>query len=355
MIETLFVCDTPYQIIVACCIQKQKQEEAAIILTDHTLNMREIYNRMGKYTTLFQSVLFVEAKKYSMESNKYTNQDIDCEILNLIESNSFMRCNHLLIGTLEPYMQRLFKVFKHDIGQKRIRGGIIEDGFSTYSYYGDVIKSYKYTNDLKEIYIFTPSIMAWEPDRPVIEIDKSCFKEDAYIEELNKIFGFYEMEDRYKEKFIVLASGYSEIAQLNNLHNILNDLEEIAGKEEILIKKHPRITDNLYEKYGYKTNINTVVPWEIIALNCDLSNKVIISSYSGCLYTPKLLFDKKMIGITVINFVNQEDPLRLMDYYTKYILKICGTGYFAPRNRDEYKKLLEKCNSNNMNKGFAII
>jgi len=346
MIETLFLCDTPYQIIVACCIQKQKQEEAAIILTDHTLNMREIYNRMGKYTTLFQSVLFVEAKKYSMESNKYTNQDIDCEILNLIETNSFMRCNHLLVGSLEPYMQRLFKVFKHDIGQKRIRGGIIEDGFSTYSYYGDVIKSYKYTNDLKEIYIFTPSIMAWEPDRPVIEIDKSCFKEDAYIEELNNIFGFYEMEDRYKEKFIVLTSGYSEIAQLNNLHNILNDLEEIAGKDEILIKKHPRIANNLYEKYGYKTNINTAVPWEIIALNCDLSSKVMISSYSGALYTPKILFEKRTVGITVMNFADQDDPCMFLDFYKQYVLKQYAADFYAPETRNEYKKILAKCRNN---------
>lgn len=342
MIAAIFVCDTLYQIIVACCIQRQLKEPSALILTDHTFNMHEVYARMLKHSTLFQSVIFVEAIKFSMESEKYTDQHIDFEIMQMLQENGLTHCNHLFIGTLDRYMQRLFYVLKHDFCQKDILGAIIEDGFATYSFYGKVIRSYKYFDDFKELYLYEPVLLSWKTNMNVFKIDSSCFNEEKFITELNNIFAFYEMRDTYEEKYIVLASSYSEIAQMHNLKTILKDLEQTVGKDEIIIKTHPRVINNIYKECGFKTSYDLSVPWEIIALNYDLSNKVIITSFSGALYTPKILFNKKMTGISVMKFADQDDPYNLMEYYQKYVLKHYQNGVYIPGDRKEFRDLLNR-------------
>lgn len=338
MINTIYVCDSFYQIIVASCIQKQFMEESVIILTDHIPEMYEVYLRMRVHSSLFRSVFYIKTKAYNQ--SKFTDAEIDQDITNFLKENKLTRCKNLRIGTLERYMRRLFKVLKVDFGQENICGGIIEDGFATYSFYGDVINEYKYKDDLKEIYIYDSLLLAWKPDSKIIEIKRCFFKEAKFVEELNNIFGYYDLEDEYREKYIVLASGYEEIAQLNNLKEILMDLEKIVGKNNILIKMHPRVKNNIYSEYGYKTNKNISVPWEIIALNQDLSEKVVISTYSGSLYTPRILFDKKMTGISIIKFSDQEDPFNLCDYYEDYVLANYSECFYMPDDRNAYKELL---------------
>lgn len=340
MAEAIYVCDTLYQVIVACCVQKQNQETAVIILTDHTYGMDRICARINKYTSLFQKAYYVEAKKYSLINN-YSNKLIDEELLAFVTNNDCMECKHIFVGSLEPYMRRLIKVFKCDLRRDELNIGIIEDGFSTYSYFGETINKYEYKDNIHELFLYDPSLISWHSDIKLTQINKIHFASEEFVKELNKIFGYYELEDKYCEKYIVLSSAAEEIAPVKNKNDILNCLAEHVGKENIIIKTHPRMKKDYYIELGFHVNNNSNVPWEIIAFNMDFSNKIIISNCSGSLYTPKLLFDKQMKGITVMKFVDFPDSYGMVNYYTEFVCRKHNC-FYVPESIEEFSSLLEK-------------
>lgn len=345
MVNTIFVCDSPYQVIAACCIQYYRRTPSVLILTNHVMGMDRICDRMRLYTSLFKSVYYVDAKKY--ENGNEQKERIDFEILNFLSSYNLTECKEIVIGSLLPYMLRLFKVFKCDLNQSLLCGGIIEDGFSTYSIMENLLNRYKYKFDFKKIYLYNPSLLAWKPDMDIVQINKSCFLDNVFCKELNNIFAYYDLEDAYDEKFIFLESSYEEFSQIKNLREILLNLSDIVGKENIIIKNHPRTKKDIYKEYGFKTNSNSLVPWEIIALNRNLSDKIIISTYSGAIFTPCILFEKEMTGIILMRIVEQEDPLSFSKYYQKYVLKQYQQYFFVPNNVEEYRYLITKLNKKN--------
>lgn len=339
MINTIYVCDTLYQIIVAYCVQKQIQEDAVIIVTDHTCGMDVLRQRIERYTSLFHEAFYVEAKKYSIRT-MYSDEMIDSEILSFLKRNSCYDCDHVVIGSLEPYMRRLIKVLKYDLKNADLRIGVIEDGFATYSFFGDILSRYSHKEKISELFIFEPTILSWNTDIRTIKINKKFFENDKFKKELNTIFDYYSLQDAYSQKYIVLSSAIEEITPIKNKAVILNCLADCVGKDNILIKTHPRMNRDYYLDRGYNVNVDTSVPWEIIALNMDLSNKIIISSDSGSLYTPKILFDKQMTGVTVMKIMDYSDPLGLIDYYSRFVCSKYNC-FYIPNNMEEFAQIIE--------------
>ena len=66
---------------------------------------------------------------------------------------------------------------------------------------------------------------------------------------------------------------------------MVNKIAEVVGKENIFVKIHPRNKVNRFQKLGYVTNQNTEIPWEIIALNIPISEKVLLTIASGSALT----------------------------------------------------------------------
>ena len=69
--KILFVCNTLYQIIVACCIRKMFSEDKAdIILSDHSVSNKTICERFKTTKLFFDNAYYVESKYlYEYERN----------------------------------------------------------------------------------------------------------------------------------------------------------------------------------------------------------------------------------------------------------------------------------------------
>lgn len=50
---------------------------------------------------------------------------------------------------------------------------------------------------------------------------------------------------------------------------LIEALADKVGKQNMMVKIHPRNPVNRFEKLGYKTNHNTAIPWEVIVMNTD--------------------------------------------------------------------------------------
>ena len=75
----------------------------------------------------------------------------------------------------------------------------------------------------------------------------------------------------------------------------MKQLAQQVGKENIMVKIHPRNPENRFEKLGFKTNKDTSIPWEVILMNIDdVSNKVFITIASQAILNPIMIF-----GLTI--------------------------------------------------------
>ena len=129
----------------------------------------------------------------------------------------------------------------------------------------------------------------------------------------------YDKKYIYFEECYFAETGYMEDVEL------INTLAEKVGKENIMIKIHPRNPENRFEKLGYKTNKDTFIPWEVILMNNDFSDKVLIAIGSQTILTPYMLFGMNMKSYSLYHCLKEKPDLLngplfdvIMNFYNKY-------------------------------------
>ena len=58
------------------------------------------------------------------------------------------------------------------------------------------------------------------------------------------------------------------------------------------MKTHPRDPRNIYEENGFKVDKNSAIPWEVIQLSGDFSDKVFLTATSGSVLAGSFLSEK---------------------------------------------------------------
>ena len=86
----------------------------------------------------------------------------------------------------------------------------------------------------------------------------------------------------YPQKYIYFAGtldfeGGKPIGEFELVQKIAKQV----GKENLLVKVHPRDTRSVYAEEGLLVDKNSSKPWEIIQMLGDFSNKVFLTATSG--------------------------------------------------------------------------
>ncbi|MFR5876145.1 MAG: polysialyltransferase family glycosyltransferase [Eubacterium sp.] len=194
----------------------------------------------------------------------------------LKRNNKSLILNYYEDGTAS-YTKRLswyYELFKKPSGIKNIS-------------HNNIFKKYTIYSNFNEFCVFAPKLLEWYPEgSKVTEIDKIDITDNIFKKIINYIFDYDNLEDKYEEKYIFFEeSFYADTGYMEDV-NLIEKLADIVGKENLLIKIHPRNPENRFAKMGYKTNVNTAIPWEIIAMNIDLTDKKIIAVASTSIINP---------------------------------------------------------------------
>ena len=89
-------------------------------------------------------------------------------------------------------------------------------------------------------------------------------------------------ENDYKEKYIFFTSICDfENGEPIGEYELVCKVADFVGKENLLIKTHPRDTRTIYEDNGFTVDKNSSIPWEAIQLSRDFSDKVFLTATSG--------------------------------------------------------------------------
>ncbi len=322
MARDLFICNTVYQTMISLWMKYKSlcSEESDIIISDHMNNSERIYNNI-KNIGLFNNCFYVKSFQYSrgrVESGIF--QRFYSDVFPEKRLNEFLciekKYDNLFIANMDDFSLLCFRsIIKKN---KNISVHIFEDGISTYSCIFEEYVRFRHKPSIKSIrdfirfartlsnfipntnylsdyindyFVFEPELMIWDPGVPVYALEKINIRDNAFKSLCNTIFD-YTNDDSYIQKYIFLEeSFYSEGIEVNDLDIIL-ELSKRIGKNNIIVKIHPRNKTNRFKKEGFKTNNNTGIPWELIVMNMgNIEDKVLITVFSSCVITPKIIFD----------------------------------------------------------------
>lgn len=67
------------------------------------------------------------------------------------------------------------------------------------------------------------------------------------------------------------------------------------GKDNLIVKTHPRDTRDVYTKNGIKIMKDSNAPWEVIQLNMGESDSVLLTVNSGAFISIMALMENKRV------------------------------------------------------------
>lgn len=331
--KKLFLCNSVYQLMVALWIRcsYHENEPADIIVSDHMNSGEALCSNLRK-TELFDNVYFVkslEFARFRMKLNRF--QRIETSLM----PNTFLRqfvelpdqYSCLYTANLDYFSQLLFDALAHR--NPEIKLVVYEDGLFSYSrLFGADYNStfipvnnpvkkllHKYIYRKRTIYgnvaemlLFNPENLHWQPPFPVQQLRKIDREDNGFRSLCNCIFDYDSKVDQYDCKYIFMEeSFYAEGAILNDVE-IIQQFAGQVGKENVMVKIHPRNPENRFAALGFKTNVNTSIPWEVILMNMgDISGKILITVSSSSVLNPMLIFGVPVRACSIYHCVDHEN------------------------------------------------
>lgn len=360
MKKALFLVNTPYQLMLAISLRNTefKKCEADVAVTDRIADHHELAERLRKQKC-FDGVMDIPVV------NEFPNDKM------LALKRRFFGINYSFEKKYDFY---LFVNLNHDASgiyrelkkkNPHLHVYMFEDGYATYSaWYSDFLSMFgskvkkgdtlrhswfklayhRYVDNVfshvEKMYVLSPEVMTYIPAFDVQRMDPIDFSDQKLLSIYNCVFGFDAKADSYEQKVIFFEESYYADGYSVNDVDIVEQIASIVGKENIFIKIHPRNPKNRFAELGYATNRNTSIPWEVIAMNIDLSDKILITIASVAVIVPCTMLGKKYKGILLMGMLNDDSFLK--KNITSLYEEICNdhAELNLPRNKDELLGLL---------------
>ncbi len=314
----LFLCSTYMQLINAIQLKRTvlKTAHADIIINDHSRNSKEVAKRLEE-TALFDRVKWVSNKEIMFKQTFFTNIS-DVISVNFGNSKKFRKMlwddigyyNKIYFYNMDLLLLCIWDIMVRN-GRKLPQLIRFEEGVTGYPLLDVKIKRknaegmrMKLTKLIRKVlqgstfheYINTYSVYFPEIFQKYIsdsckdnyKIEKIPFLSSADKETvriLNHVFSYKPEEESFPWKFIYLASSMDYDGAGIGEYNLVCRLAECVGKENILVKMHPRDTSMEYEEAGFAVSRNSAIPWELILLNNDFTGHVFASLSSSSMIT----------------------------------------------------------------------
>ncbi len=331
--RNLFVCNSVYQILVAMWIRYESCSDipADLIVSDHMNGGHALYERLQQ-SSLFDNVYYVENVSFAKFQKRISHLErIEASLMPNQFLKRFVRLKQsysaIYLANVDYFSQLLLDAAAHKNPEVQLY--IYEDGLFTYSrlYEKDYASTYiPVTRPLKKflhrhiyrkrtIYdnvagmlLFNPDNLNWTPPFPVQALPKIHREDEKFRALCNLVFDYSQSVDQYDRKYIFMEeSFYAEGATLNDLE-VIQQLAQRVGKENIMVKIHPRNPENRFASLGFKTNGNTSIPWEVILMNLeDISDKRLITVSSSSILNPILIFGLPIKAYSIYYCVDHEN------------------------------------------------
>ena len=294
------LCTTYFQMITAIQMRRTlfSGDEFSVVMTDGSNGSQQVSERLRE-TGIFDEVFFVTRARGALAEFKSARQKAE-RFLNYFVKGSYVSYltkpyDLFLAYNFNWYAFMMFNALQQD--NRDIKVAKFEEGILSY-FVDDHRFEYDYFLKIKKIkrilrqpvmfdklhtfYCFYPEFYDGKLSTakiPPLEHDDAwmrdtlCFLFDVDAEKLV-----------YDRKFLYFASMLdSEVVKgESGEFEILKSIVDVVGKDNIMVKLHPR--ENAPERYhdlGVAIDTNSDVPFEVIQLVKDFSDKVFITCLSS--------------------------------------------------------------------------
>lgn len=296
----LIICNTYSQLIIAIQLKLTlfKNCEVDIWMSDHSKNAEMIITPLIK-TGIFNDVCFIEEREFAYERKivscicdvlKYSFTDLGKMEVAKYDEIIFYSLSFLLYSIAEYYQQ-----IEHDVIWSKMEEGIFsyETDFESgrrlkiARFLRRLSEKYEITDNITNYYCFFPELKTTHREWNLCKIPSLYETRKYIIPLLQKIFSCDSTS--YKQRFIFFASSSDVDGKPFGETDIVLKVANRIGKDNLLVKMHPRDTREVYKDRGIEVMNNSWVPWEVMQLVGDLENNILITVNSGAFVTVSAL------------------------------------------------------------------
>ena len=294
------LCTTYFQMITAIQMRRTlfSEDEFSVVMTDGSNGSQQVSERLRE-TGIFDEVFFVTRARGAMAEFKSARQKAE-RFLNYFVKGSYVSYltkpyDLFLAYNFNWYAFMMFNALQQD--NRDIKVAKFEEGILSY-FVDDHRFEYDYFLKIKKIkrilrqpvmfdklhtfYCFYPEFYDGKLSTakiPPLEHDDAWMRETLCF-----LFDVDAEKLVYDRKFLYFASMLdSEVVKgESGEFEILKSIVDVVGKDNIMVKLHPR--ENAPERYrdlGVAIDTNSDVPFEVIQLVKDFSDKVFITCLSS--------------------------------------------------------------------------
>lgn len=336
MSESLFICNTVYQLFVALWIKSTyfSDEDSDIIISDHMNGSLELHHRLSR-ETIFQNCYYVQNYNYIHGDyyddcrNKITRMRMLLNPKKYLKKYFHVKRSYskLFVSNMDNFAKVIFDVVSR---KRKCDLYLFEDGIGSYAeiynqFYNDtrisylnrvediigrcIIKQKSIYGNVSGMYLFNTDILGWNAEFPLVEMKKVNRDNQAFKDLCNRVFDYSHGidSDAYSKKYIFMEESYfSEGVPINDVE-LVEEISKNVGKNNVSVKIHPRNKINRFWKAGYVTNSNTGIPWEVIVMNMDdIQNHVFITVASSSVVNMILIFGERIKAFSLYDLLNNE-------------------------------------------------
>lgn len=301
----LFRCDSVYQLMNAIQIKITllKDKPADLLLSDHT-NFDLLIPALRE-SGIFGEVKRLYSKKKADEYWTYTKEErknISRQPQEYVDMDVFDKeYTEFYISFETAYAKLMYYAMVQTGMHPKVH--LFEDGMATYvcdvnkRCMGDGMdhefyKTDKFIDNIERLLLYDPVLFTGEKmPFPIEKIPAVDYRNKDIKDIFHGIFGEAKLP---KEKFIFLEEAFFDDKIPSNDLELVLRIADIVGKDQMIVKLHPRNKVNRFKEYGFKTMEHTQVPWEITLMDEDITDKILFTVSSNASITSKLIFEKNM-------------------------------------------------------------
>jgi len=345
------------------CICRNNDFKADIIISDHFSGGEIICERIKESGKIFSEVYYAKTKKYyDSNYNSKINKIKSLLTKKIIEETIQLNNNYdfYFCANADPFSVLLYNYLKK-FNNRKLKACWFEDGLGTYSfdkvYFERKNISLKYslfkkifgikilTDEIYNFFVFRPECMDWKPNAAIIKIPAIDKNDKEIINSLNAFWGYNNCKDNYNKKMIFFEDGFGDWDSNIDVE-IVKNFSEKVGKDNIIVKIHPRNSRNRFKELGFTTNVTLSIPWEVIALNTNVENTLLLTMYSQSVIMPFLLMGVKSKAVILAKTDPDFEKTDHMyfDYLDKYYYSKYSEIFYVPNTMEELNEYINTLN-----------
>ena len=201
-----------------------------------------------------------------------------------------------------------------------------------------------FLNSIEEFLLYGPELFSAPRRRFGLNALPKIDPEDVEVRNIFKgIFGEARMPE---EPVIFFMEAWHADRITSSDMQIVQELADIFGAENIILKMHPRDTENWIETKGYKIFPESKIPWEIMCMLNDIEDKLFVSLSSTAVISHQMIFGKRAAAMHIYKLKNYGGSLLVRqkgaDEYYKKLYQLLNQDeqmFFIPRDTTQLREI----------------